>query len=63
MAIRNFKVENIDQSGQLSSKGFKIAKSCGALTQGLIVSTTINYLDSLILAQNTQYSNSIFFLS
>jgi hypothetical protein len=63
MAIKNFKVENIDQSGLLTSKGFSIAKSCGPSTQGLIISTTINYLDNMIIAQNTQYNNSIFFQS
>ena len=61
MAFSLIKIRNTDNTSGIFDKGFAIQKLCGQENEGLIISLTVGYLDGLILAQNTEYNNSIFF--
>lgn len=61
MAISLWQVKDVDLTAKIFEKGFTIQKFCGIDDEGLIVSLTVGYLDALILTQNTDYNNSIFF--
>lgn len=63
MSIKRLKISDIPENQGLSSKGFIMYKSCGQGTISLVVSLTMNWIDQLILSQNTEYNNYHFFVS
>lgn len=61
MAFRLVQIKETEMMIAVYKKGFRIQKKCGYDAEGFIIALTVGYIDAIILAQQTDFNNFVFF--
>lgn len=61
--IKLYSIQDRETYPELVARGFRYAKSCGVGTEGFILALGLDFIESLILRQNSNFSNYIFIQS